>query len=94
MSHIQDTALTQPLMLCLLDLGVTGCWISQKKLPSMISTNKIPAITNQTLAGSFMANESVILKNVLLPEFHRTRHLDTLQAKIFNQMCCYNMILG
>ena len=41
-----------------------------------------------------MANESAILKNVLLPEFHRTRHLDTLQAKIFNQMCCYNMILG
>ena len=28
-----------------------------------------------------MANASVILKNVLLPEFHRTHHLDTLQAK-------------
>ena len=94
MSHIQDTVLNQPPMLCLLDSGATGCWISRKKLPSMICTNKIPAVTNQTLAGSFTANESVILKNVLLPEFHRTRRLDTLQAKIFYQACRYDMIFG
>ena len=94
MSHIQDTVFDQPPMLCLLDLGATGCWISRKKLPSTIRTNKIPAITNQTLAGNFTANESIILKNVLLPEIHRTCHLDTLEAKIFNQTCSYSMILG
>ena len=94
MSHIQDTVFDQPPMLCLLDSGATGCWISKKKLPSTICTNKIPAITNQTLAGNFTANESITLKNVLLPEFHCTRRLDTLEAKIFNQMCRYDMILG
>ena len=94
MSHIQDTVFNQPPMLCLLDSGAMGCWISRKKLPSMIHVKKIPAITNQTLASNFTANESIILKNVLLPEFHRTRRLDTLQAKIFNQMCRYDMILG
>ena len=94
MSHIQDTVFNQPPMLCLLDLGAMGCWISWKKLPSTIHTNKIHAVTNQTIAGSFTANESIILKNVLLPEFHRIRRLDTLQAKIFNQTCRYNMILG
>ena len=94
MSHIQDTVSDQPPMLCLLDSGATGCWISRKRLPSTICTNKIPAITNQTLAGNFTANESIILKNVLLPEFHRTRRLDTLGAKIFDQMCRYDMILG
>ena len=94
MSHIQDTVFNQPPMLCLLDSGATGCWISREKLPSTIHANKIPAVTNQTLAGSFTANESIILKNVLLPEFHRTRHLDTLQAKIFDQTCRYNIILG
>ena len=94
MSHVQDTALSQSPMLCLLDSGATGCWTTWKKLSSTIWTNKIPAITNQTLAGSFTANESVILKNVLLPEFHRTRRLDTLQAKIFDQTCRYDMILG
>ena len=41
-----------------------------------------------------MSNESVILKNVLLPEFHRTCCLDTLQAKLFDQTCRYDMILG
>ena len=87
-------AVSQPPMLCLLDSGVTGCWISWKKPPSMIHTNKIPAIANLTLAGSFMANESVILKNILLPEFHCTHRLDTLQAKLFDQMCHYDMILG
>ena len=94
MSHIQDTVFNQPPMLCLLDLGTTGCWISRKKLPSTIPTNKIPAITNQTLDGSFTANESIIVKNVLLLEFHCTRRLDTLQAKTFNQRCRYEMILG
>ena len=94
MSHIQETVINQPPMLCLLDSGATGCWISREKLPSMIRTNKIPAIINQTLAGNFTANESVMLKNVLLPEFHRTHRLDTLQAKIFDQTCRYDMILG
>ena len=86
--------LTSPPMLCLLDSGATGCWISRKQLPSTIRTNKIPAITNQTLAGDFTSNESITLKHVLLPEFHRTRRLDTLQAKIFDQSCRYDMILG
>ena len=94
MSHIQDTVFDQPPMLCLLDSGATGCWISREKLPPTIRTNKIPAITNQTLAGNFTANESIILRNVLLPEFHRTRRLDTLEAKIFDQTCRYDMTLG
>ena len=81
-------------MLFLLDSGATGCWISRKKLPPTIHANKIPAVTNQTLASSFTADESIILKNVLLPEFHHTRRLDTLQAKIFDQTCRYDMILG
>ena len=94
MSHIQDRAFNQPPMLCLLDSGATCCWISRTKIPSAITTNKIPAVTNQTLAGNFTSNESITLKNVLLPEFHRTRRLDTLQAKIFDQTCRYDMILG
>ena len=38
MSHIQDSAISQPPMLCLLDSGVTGCWISRKKLPPTLLT--------------------------------------------------------
>ena len=81
-------------MLCLLDSGATGCWISRTALPLDIQTNQVPTVTNQTLASSFTSNESVDIHNLLLPEFHRMRHIEILPAKIFPKGCCYNMILG
>ena len=51
-------------------------------------------VTNQTLAGNFTANEEVKLHDILLPEFHKMRRLQTLMAKIFDQGCHYDMILG
>ena len=51
-------------------------------------------VTNQTLAGNFTANKEVKLHDILLPEFHKMRHLQTLMAKIFDQGCHYDMILG
>ena len=51
-------------------------------------------VTNQTLAGKFIANEEVKLHDILLPEFHKMPHLQTLMAKIFDQGCRYDMILG
>ena len=51
-------------------------------------------VTNQTLAGNFTANEEVKLHDILLPEFHKTQCLQTLMAKIFDQGCRYDMILG
>ena len=51
-------------------------------------------VTNQTLAGNFTANEEVKLHNILLPEFHKTRRLQTLTAKNFDNRCHYDMILG
>ena len=81
-------------MLCLLDSGATGCWISCTALPPDIQTNQVPMVANQTLAGSFTSNESVDIYNLLLPEFHCTRRIETVPAKIFNKGCHYDMILG
>ena len=81
-------------MLCLLDSGATGCWISRTALPPDIQTNQVPMVTTQTLAGSFTSNESVDIHNLLLPEFHRMRCIETIPAKIFNKGCHYDMILG
>ena len=44
--------------------------------------------------GSFTSSESITLRNVLLPELNCTHRLDTLQAKLFDQMCHYDMSLG
>ena len=51
-------------------------------------------VTNQTLAGNFTANEQVKLHDILLPEFHKARCLQTLTAKVFDNRCHYDMILG
>ena len=75
-------------------MGATGCWISREKLPPHIRTYHVAPATNQTLAGNFTSNEEVKLHDILLPEFHKTRHLQTLMAKIFDQGCRYDMILG
>ena len=84
----------KPPFLCLLDSGATGCWVSREKLPPHIHTYHVAPVTNQTLAGNFTAKEEVKLHDVLLPEFHKTRRLKTLMAKIFDQGCRYDMILG
>ena len=90
----QNAPIHKPPMLCLLDSGATGCWILCTALPPDIQTNQVPTVTNQTLGGSFTSNELVNIHNLLLPEFHRTRHIETVPAKIFNNGCHYDMILG
>ena len=91
---MQSSTYTTKPFLCLLDSGATGCWISRSKLPPYIRTYHVAPITNQTLAGTFTANEEVKLYNILLPEFHKTRRIQTLTARIFDHGCCYDMILG
>ena len=74
-------------LLCLLDSGTTSCWITCNAIP-------MSAITNQTLAGTFSSNQELTLSNTLFPEFHRARSIDNIQAKIFDQPCQYDMIVG
>ena len=88
-SQIHSSSQPRKPFLCLLDSGATGCWISREKLPPHIRTYHVAPVTNQTLAGNFTANEEVNLQGVLLPEFHKTRRLQTLMAKIFDQGCRY-----
>ena len=52
------------------------------------------SVTNQTLAGNFTANKEAKLHDILLSEFHKTRRLQTFMAKIFDQGCRHDMILG
>ena len=91
---MQSSSQTKNPFLCLLDSGATGCWISRSKLPPHICTYHVTPVTNQTLARSFTANEKIKLHNILLPEFHKTRCIQTLTAKIFDNGCRYDMILG
>ena len=51
-------------------------------------------VTNHTIAGSFSSSQEVTLAQVHLPEFHRTRTLTTMKARIFEANCRYDLILG
>ena len=53
----------------------------------------MPKVTNQTLAGTFTSTQEISLQQVVLPEFHHTRQLDNLLAKLFFSTCRYDMIL-
>ena len=93
-SHKCNLLHKQKKFLCLLDLGATVCWISHSKLPPYIRTYHVAPVRNQTLAGNFTANEEIKLHNILLPEFHKTRRIQTLTSKIFDNRCRYDMSLG
>ena len=93
-SLIQDHDISATPLLCLLDSGATGCWISHTKVPADTPRNKVSKVVNQTLAGTFSSMEEIQLRNIFLPEFHHTHQLDQLTAKIFTMDCHYHMILG
>ena len=81
-------------LLCLLDSGATGSWISRTRLPQHIQGKKVAEVTSQTLAGTFTSNQEIQLEQVMLPEFFKTRKIDSVYAKIYTTPCRYDMILG
>ena len=92
--HIQNTETLPKPMLCLLDSGTTSCWINCNPIPKGAQGITVSGVTNQTLAGTFSSNQELTLCNAILPEFHRSQHINKIKTKIFNQNCCYNMITG
>ena len=46
------------------------------------------------MAGAFKSSQSVTLEHVVLPEFHRHRSIDSIEARVFNQPCNYDIIFG
>ena len=49
---------------------------------------------SQTIAGQFVSNSKVTLENICLPEFMSNRVFDSIEARIINTDCRYDMIIG
>ena len=92
--QIQNTETKPQTLLCLLDLGATSCWINSTVIPENIQSITMSETTNQTLAGTFSSNKELTLYNAILPEFHRSRHINKITTKIFHHQCRYDMIIG
>ena len=92
--QIQKTETKPQTLLCLLDSGAMSCWINSTVVPENIQSITVSATTNQTLAGTFSSDKELTLYNAILPEFHRSRHINKIITKIFHHQCRYDMIIG
>jgi len=82
-------------LLALLDSGSTHSWISHRALPTGIQGQTDISVQSQTLAGPMKSTQVVDMTKILLPEFFRTRVIDTHTTWVFFQeQCRYNLILG
>ena len=92
--QIHNTDTRPQTLLCLLDSGATSCRINSTVIPENTQGITVSETTNQTLAGTFSANNELTLYNAILPEFYRSRHMNKITMKICHQECRYDMIIG
>ena len=92
-STIQKQPHERPLLV-LFDSGSKGTWCNGKALPKGVIGKKVESITGSTMAGTFKSNQEVSIGELILPEFHRSRRIDGVKARIFHAPCRYDLILG
>ena len=92
-STIQNQPHERPLLV-LFDSGSHGTWYNGKALPKGVNSKTVDSITGSTMAGTFKSNQEVSIGDLILPEFHRSRRIDGVKARIFNAPCRYDLILG
>ena len=82
-------------LLVLLDSGSSITWISQSALPPGANPATVDRMKGTTMAGTFESNQETHLEDVTLPEFHPTRYIPNMKARVFNnESCRYHMIIG
>ena len=92
---IQHTE-SRRLLRVLFDSGGSHTLIHSRCLPKGCSpiVNQTGAQSLQTIAGSFVSNRKVYVKELVLPEFDKTKRIDGIEAFVFDSPCNYDVILG
>ena len=91
---VQQTE-SKRLMRVLLDSGGSHSLIHARMLPKGTNPVVLPGPRNvNTIMGQFEANRKVYLRDIVLPEFDKTKRIDGLEAYVFDAPCRYDMILG
>ena len=91
--RIQEQIFDRPL-LCLADTGADSTWINSEVLPKGANGTTVSRLTGKTMAGTFTSTQAVRLREIALPEFHRNRVIDRINARVFHADCRYDIILG
>jgi len=76
--------------------GSTMTMINNKSLPRNCKPCKITSSRQiNTLAGTYTSSEVVVMRNLRLPEFNKSRNVDQQKALVFqSETCKYDVILG
>ena len=91
---ISSLPFSQPLN-ALLDSGSTLTLISRSSLPSNIKTTSLKQpLSGNTVNGSFNSTEFVILSDVSLPEFGKSRRINEVKAIVFDAPAAHDIIVG
>ncbi len=91
-----SSVLLRMLLRMVLDSESTTKFINKKCLPMHCKHCKISSSRKvNTLAGTYTFAETVIMRNLRLPEFDKNRNVDQQKALVFqSETCKYNVILG
>ena len=83
------------LLRVLLDSGGSHSLIHSSVLPKGATPLVLNNVRNvNTIMGSYQANRKVYLRDLVLPEFDKTKRIDGLETFVFDSPCRYDMILG
>ena len=78
----------------LFDSGASHTLIHRSALPPACQPHQMNSVQTKTAAGNFAIDQSVVLKNLYLPEFSKTKKMNSVKAFVFQAPCSYDIILG
>ena len=79
----------------LFDTGSDTTFISRKALPKGCNPKTVTNFEVMGIGGKKPHNQSVVLKDIIFPEFSPTRKIDkTIKAIVLEDECPYDIILG
>ena len=65
-----------------------------RSLPKGCTPTLCAPSSSQTLAGPLQSNRQVTLTRIAFPEFFKSRYIDTIEARVFDGDCRYDVIIG
>ena len=91
---IQGQSFARPLRV-LFDSGSDISLLNSSCLPKATPSDSLPMTAKGiTAAGTFHSTHTVVLKEIMLPEFSRTKRIQEWRFYLFDASCPYDIILG
>ena len=92
---VQDLSFMRPLKVLFDTAGSDILFINATFLPPNTKPTTLPtSAQGTTAAGMFNSPETVTLKEIVVPEFSQTKHIQQWTLYLFHTPCPYEVLLG